>query len=374
MQRWPWVGHEHAARMPGTKAGITTTKPTTLNVIGLFTFVGSPILFRVEDGYKHQEMSNLRADPSFLSLAMFVACRFHNVLSWFLFTALCLASHLSLAQGYAEGISLSYELLPLKLTTNGEHTFRADVYRASLIAPVAQSADSTRTLLAGFSMEALRFAGDQPGFSTLYGFSPIVGYRWRATPAVELTALALPALNSDLQDVRLGDVTWGGVLRAAYRMNSRLAYRLTVGYRQQFFGPQYVLLFGLDWHPAARWRLFGDLPTSLTLSYGAGPRVNVGFNLTGINTAYRLRPDNQYFQYQQGHYGLFAETYLSSHWAVRLTASYALTRRLGVYGHDDQWPATIDYIGVGKSPILLSPKIEKGAALRLALSYRITSR
>ena len=282
----------------------------------------------------------------------------------------------SQAQGYAEGISLSYELLPLRLTNNGKHAFRADIYRASLIVPIALGTDSTRSILAGASLETLHVAGDHPGFEVgnVYGFTPIIGYRWKATPRVEFTALALPTLNSDLQAVRAEDITWGGVVRTAYHPNPRLAYRLTLGYRQQFFGPQYVLLLGLDWHPSARWRVFGDLPTSLTLSYAAGEQLNVGFNLAGMNTAYRLRPDDQYFQYRQGHYGLFAESYLSPHWALRLTAAYALTRRLEVYGRNDQWPATLDYIGLGKAPTPLSPVIDKGLAFRVALSYRVAGR
>ncbi len=279
----------------------------------------------------------------------------------------------ALAQGYAEGISLSYEVLPLKLTTGGEHTFRADVFRASLVVPVAVAADSSHSLLLGASLETLRFSGERPGFNvgSVYGFSPIIGYRQRLSPNVELTALALPALNSDLREVRGADVTWGGVVRAAYRSSARLATRLTLGYRQQFYGPQYVLLLGLDWHPAPRWRVFGDLPSTLTIGYAATPRVNVGFNLNGINTAYRLQAQNQYFQYQQGHYGLFAETYLSAHWALRATAAYAVTRRLDVYAEHDQWPATIDYVGLGQAPTPLTPRIGKGPAFRLALSYRV---
>ena len=123
--------------------------------------------------------------------------------------------------------------------------------------------------------------------------------------------------------------------------------------------------------PAPRWRAFGDLPTTFTVSYAAGPRTNVGFNLIGINTAYRLQAQDRYFQYQQGHYGLFAETYLSTHWALRVTAAYAVTRRLDVYAKDDQWPATLDYIGLGKAPTPLNPHIEKGLAFRVALSYRV---
>jgi hypothetical protein len=280
------------------------------------------------------------------------------------------------AQGYAEGIGLSYEALPLKLDNGGEHTFRADVFRANLIVPVALNSDSSRSLLAGVNLEALRFSSSRPGFEVdnVYGFSPVLGYRQRVSSALELTALALPALNSDLREVHGADLTWGGVGRVAYRVSPHFSYRFTLGYRQQFYGPQYIVLLGVDWQLAPRWRAFGDLPTTFTVSYAAGPRTNVGFNLIGINTAYRLREQDRYFQYQQGHYGLFAETYLSTHWALRATAAYAGVRRLDVAAKGDQWPATIDYIGLGKAPTPLNPRIEKGLAFRLALSYRVPSR
>lgn len=280
----------------------------------------------------------------------------------------------SLAQGYAEGLSLSYEALPLQLTADDtRHSFRADVYRANLILPLLTSADSSGSVLVGTSLEHLRFSGERPGFPvrSVTGLLPLVGYRKRVSPQLELTALALPALNSDLRDVQARDLTWGGVVRAGYRTSARRAYRLTLGYRQQFYGPQYIVLLGIDWQLSQRWRAFGDLPTTFTLSYAASPRFAAGFNLNGINTAYRLQDRDRYFQLQQGLYGLFAEAYLSTHWAVRATAAYAVTRRLAVFAQPDQWAATIDYIGLGQEPTPLNPLVEKGLAFKLALSYRV---
>ena len=292
-----------------------------------------------------------------------------------LLSACLLMPAIARAQGYAEGIGLSYEVLPLKQASGSQAAFRGDVFRANLIVPVAVAADTSHALLAGLNLETLRFSGSRPGFDVhnVYGITPVLGYRQRLSARTELTALALPALNSDLRAVRGADVTWGGVLRAAYRANARRAYRLTVGYRQQFYGPQYVLLLGLDWQLGQRWRLFGDLPTTFTASYAVTPRINAGFNLNGINTAYRLLNNDQYFQYQQAHYGLFAETYLSAHWAVRATAAYAGIRRLDVFAKDDQWPATIDYIGLGNAPTPLNTRLEKGLAFRVALSYRVAA-
>ena len=280
------------------------------------------------------------------------------------------------AQGYAEGVSLSYERMSLHLKTPDKPVFHVDVYRASAIVPVAQAADSSHSFLVGAGLELLRFAGNRPGFgvSTVYGLSPIAGYRQRLSERLEITALALPSLNSDLREVRGADITWGGVVRAAYRSNPRRAYRLTVGYRQQFYGPQYVLLLGLDWRLGSRWRAFGDLPTSFTLSYAVAPRTAIGFNLIGINTAYRLQAADQYVQYQQGHYGLFFESYVSAHWALRATVAYALTRRIEVYARDQQWPATLDYIGLGTAPTPASPGAEKGFAIKLGFSYRVPAR
>ena len=287
-----------------------------------------------------------------------------------------LAAHTSQAQGYVEGVGLSYERLPLQFKNDSATNFRAAVFRANVIVLIPLGRDSTQSLLAGANLELLDFSGSRPGFwvGAVYGFSPIVGYRRRLSPKTELTALALPALNSEWRDARAANVTWGGVVRGTYRASPRLLYRLTLGYRQQFYGPQYVLLLGLDWQLGQRWRAFGDLPTTFTISYSASPKVNVGFNLTGINTGYRLQVLDRYLQYQQAHYGLFAEGYLSAHWALRATVAYALTRRIEVFAKDDKWPATLDYIGLGKAPTALSPAIEKGLAFRLALSYRVPTR
>lgn len=281
----------------------------------------------------------------------------------------------SQAQGYAEGIGLSYEALPLKLTTEPPSTFRADVYRANVIVPFQLGKDSSHAVLAGASLEHLRFSGQRPGFpvASVTGLLPMVGYRHRLTPQLELTALALPALNSDLRDVHAGDVIWGGIVRAGYRVNAHRAYRLTLGYRQQFFGPQYLVLLGLDWRIGQRWRAFGDLPTTFTLSYAATPRLTAGFNLNGANTAYRLQEQDKYFHYMQGHYGLFAEAYVSSHWALRATAAYAVARRIDVFSKNDQVRATIDFIRLGNEPVAVNPYIEKGPAFKVALSYRVAT-
>jgi len=56
----------------------------------------------------------------------------------------------------------------------------------------------------------------------------------RNKSSLELTALVLSALNSDLREVRGADLTWGRLVRVVRRVNQRLSSRATLGYRQQF--------------------------------------------------------------------------------------------------------------------------------------------
>lgn len=286
----------------------------------------------------------------------------------------CLGTVTAHGQGYAEGVSLSYEVLPLHTTGQLAPSFRADVWRASVVAPLDLAHDSTQQLLIGANAEVLRFGDGGAGFRVppVYGLAPLLGYRRQVRSDLELTALLLPAVNSDLYQVRASDLRWGGVVRATYRHSTRLSYRATVGYRSQFFGPQYVLLLGIDWQAGGGWRLYGDLPSSFTISRQLGPHTAAGFTLTGLNTAYRLSgQQDQYLQYQQAHYGLFVERYLSAHWALRASGAYSLTRKVGVFAENERWPATVDYIGLGRAPLPLSDPLQKGFAFRVVLSYRV---
>jgi hypothetical protein len=144
-----------------------------------------------------------------------------------------------------------------------------------------------------------------------------------------------------------------------------------MGYRQQFFGPQYLPLFGFDWKISPRWRMFGDLPTVGTLAYSVNPKINVGVYYLGNNYSFRLPDRNQYLKYSPTTPGVFAERYLSGKWVVRLTAAYCVSRIMNVYDVADKATATILFISLGRKPVAVNPKVDGGPELKVTVSYRM---
>jgi hypothetical protein len=86
-------------------------------------------------------------------------------------------------QGYAEGVGLNYENVPLRFVQPAadQTGFHADVWRGNVVVPRAIGTDSTQSLLFGATAELLRFGGPRPGLTvaSVYSFSPFAGYRRR---------------------------------------------------------------------------------------------------------------------------------------------------------------------------------------------------
>ena len=278
------------------------------------------------------------------------------------------------AQGYVEGASLSSEVLPL--TSEGPNQtadFRAYITRASVVVPRFLRADKSQALLLGFNAEAVSFAGNRPGFDAprLFAVTPVLGYTRQLTPALRLTGLFIPTLGSDYRRLKGEDVQFGGIVRGAYRMTELLSLRATLGFRQTFYGPVYIVLGGLDWQVADRVRIFGDVPANLTVSYAAGAKLNAGLDVAANFGSYRFGANNDYVRYRTFIAGLFAEYYVQPRVALRATAGYSLVRDLEVYQERDRVSGVLNFVNLGTEPRPISPPIDTGLVLRLALSFRI---
>ncbi|AMR25528.1 hypothetical protein A0257_22835 (plasmid) [Hymenobacter psoromatis] len=278
------------------------------------------------------------------------------------------------AQGYVEGASLSSEVLPLTSKDPGQASdFRAYITRASVVMPRFLRADKSQALLLGLNAEAVYFAGNRPGFDVqhLFVVTPVLGYTRQLTPALRLTGLFLPTLGSDYRRIKGEDVQFGGLVRGLYRVNPLLALGATLGFRQTFYGPTYILLGGLDWQVADKVRIFGDVPATLTASYAATPKLNAGLDVTANFGSYRLEPENHYVRYRTFIAGLFAEYYVQPRVALRATAGYSLVRNLEIYQAGDRVSGILDFVNLGTAPLPVSPPIGNGLVLRLALSFRM---
>jgi hypothetical protein len=281
---------------------------------------------------------------------------------------------LSFGQGYIEGVNISYEGMPLKIQTpRGDQKFTGSNFKISTTVPIFLSPDKSKYLLVGANLEAFDFGGTHPDFEvkTVYSISPTVGFSTMLSRKFNLTTILMPFMNSDYKEVKKSDIRFGAVVRGTYKVSDYLSWKATLGYRKQFYGPQYIVLVGLDWKVDDKWRVFGDLPSAATISYSISEKANAGFNLSVQQTSYRLNNQDRYFEYNSVNPGLFAEYYVAKKWAIRGTAAYSLIRNMEIYNKNDQTDGFIDFYEMGDRVNPLNPEVASGFTFKIGLSYRI---
>jgi len=288
-----------------------------------------------------------------------------------------LLSHYCSGQGYIEGATISYEFMPMKIEApQGDQNFTASNIKIGATVPVFLVSDRSRYLFIGGNLEAFTFAGTHPDFpvNSVYSLSPTAGYSTMITTKFNVTALLMPTLNSDYQNIKASDIKLGAIVRGSWKVSDDLTWKAIVGYRGQFYGPQYVVLVGLDWKLNDRWQVFGDLPHNVTVSYALNNKANAGFNLFVQNSTYGLSNKDRYFEYNTVNPGLFAEYYVAPEWAIRVTAAYTLIRNMEIYNKNDKAGGFIDFYEMGNRQDPINPEVSSGLSFRVGLSYRIVPR
>ncbi|MCX2478016.1 DUF6268 family outer membrane beta-barrel protein [Pedobacter sp. MC2016-15] len=291
-----------------------------------------------------------------------------------IFILFMLSPMLSAAQGYIEGVNISYEHIPMKIDSSaGNQKFTGNNLKVSATIPIFLKADKSRYLIVGGNLEAFNFSGTHPDFEVkrVYSISPTFGYSTMLSKSFNLTALLTPTMNSDYKDVKSSDIKFGAIVRGSWKASEKITWKAILGYRRQFYGPQYVVLVGMDWKVNDKWQIFGDVPHNLTASYAINQKMNTGFNLFVQNSTYRLNNMDRYFEYNTVNPGLFLERYVSSKWAVRATAAYTLIRNMEIYNKNDKADGFVDFYELGDRKDPINPEVSPGLSFKIGLSYRI---
>jgi hypothetical protein len=287
---------------------------------------------------------------------------------------LILSPALSFAQGYVEGVNISYEHLPMKIKTpTGDQKFTGNNLKIATSVPIFLTPNKSKYLIVGGNLEAFNFSGTHPDFEVkrVYSISPTFGYSTMVSPTFNLTALLTPTMNSDYKDVKSSDIKFGAIVRGSWKASENLTWKAILGYRRQFYGPQYVVLVGMDWKVNEKWQIYGDVPHSLTASYAVNEKMNTGFNLFVQNSTYRISNQDRYFEYNSVNPGLFLERYISPKWAIRGTVAYTLIRNMEIYNKTDKAKGFIDFAELGSRPDPINPEVSTGLSFKVGLSYRI---
>jgi hypothetical protein len=278
------------------------------------------------------------------------------------------------SQGYVEGVNIGYEHMPMKIKLpSGDQKFTGSNFKMGTSIPVFLTPNKSKYLIVGGNLEAFNFSGTHPDFEVkrVYSVSPTLGYSTMVSKNFNVTALLMPTMNSDYKTIKGSDIKMAAIVRGSWKVSEDLTWKAIIGYRQQFYGPQYVALVGMDWKVNEKWQVYGDLPHSLTTSYAVNEKVNTGFNLFVQNSTYRLDNQDRYFEYNTVNPGLFLERYISSRWAIRATGAYTLIRNMEIYNKTDKAKGFIDFYELGERQNPINPEVSSGLSFKVGLSYRI---
>jgi len=292
----------------------------------------------------------------------------------FAFVLFMLLPGYSFGQGYIEGANISYEHIPIKIKTpSGDQKFTGNSLKIGTNIPLFLNPNKSKYLIVGGNLEAFNFSGTHPDFEVkrVYSISPTLGYSTMVSKSFNLTALLMPTMNSEYKNIKGSDIKFAAIVRGSWKVSETITWKAILGYRRQFYGPQYVALVGMDWKLNDKWQLYGDIPHNLTASYAVNEKVNTGFNLFVQNSTYRLDNQDRYFEYNTVNPGLFAERYISSKWALRATAAYTLIRNMEIYNKTDKADGFVDFYELGDRNNPINPEVSRGMSFKIGLSYRI---
>jgi hypothetical protein len=157
----------------------------------------------------------------------------------------------------------------------------------------------------------------------------------------------------------------GGAALLTYKKNSALQFKFGLYYNSEFWGGNFIPLFGLDWKINKKQRLFGILPGYLTYENRINSRFSWGGNFRTFTNSYKLQnsspvpSDADFVRVDDNQLGAYTDFYLSPKLVLNAEAGYSILRKVRT--------------GYGKTSNDDFSVLSKNNApyLRLTLQYRI---
>ncbi|MEI7595742.1 MAG: DUF6268 family outer membrane beta-barrel protein [Bacteroidota bacterium] len=185
--------------------------------------------------------------------------------------------------------------------------------------------------------------------------------------------IALPKVSSDFEEVNNKDWQMGGILLFTYKKKENLKYKFGGYYNQEYFGPMFVPIIGIDWQPSDKISVFGNLPIALTFDYRFSKRFSTGIYFNAPTFSYRLgeKFHNEYIQKSSQDLSLYLDSYIFKNIVFSAKGGHSFGRSYRIYSENDKLSAKISAVAIGDNRLQLSNDINDGYFFEIKLSYRV---
>lgn len=276
------------------------------------------------------------------------------------------------AQPYLDLLNTRFIYSPdVGLGSSRDHPVKMQNFNFSVNLPIQFKKTGDAILLTPF-VENWKITWPQNEYESqdLWGFALPVGFlkqfphsKW------SLLSMIIPRLNAQMAGETENKLQLGGFLLAALKMNENLIFKAGAYYNQEFFGPFFIPLLGVDWKINDKSNLFGTLPNQLVYERKLNSRVYYGAATRFITNSYRLinrrflmYDDNRYYRIDENQLGGFLDFYFTKKLVLNLELGHSILRKLETGRHTTSYSASL----------ALNPM--DNLYLKLSMAYRIRLR
>ncbi|MEX0968799.1 MAG: DUF6268 family outer membrane beta-barrel protein [Bacteroidia bacterium] len=205
-----------------------------------------------------------------------------------IFMLIGLIAHLK-AQPYVDVIKLRYRYLPEVNYRNTPHLhLGTEQMTGKFLLPLEFENKDVLMIGGSFDRTNLRQHEDSFAGACLYSTAMQIGYIKHWNDKFKVMVLAIPRLNSDMEEITGRHFQLGGVGLVTYKRHDNLKYKFGMYYNREFFGNFIIPLVGIDWNVNDRLNIFGVLPGSMNVEYELNKRFYTGISYRSMTASFRL--------------------------------------------------------------------------------------
>lgn len=204
-----------------------------------------------------------------------------------------------------------------------------------------------------------------------------LGWQKTLKSGVQRLIMLMPAIKSDFKDISEVDYQLGMAVLFTKKVNDNLKIRYGLYVNKHNFGPFLAPLVGIDYKMKNNWRLYGTLPSYLTLEKKFNNTFRAGAEIKISTSTYRFSESlgNPYLQQNLNTATAFIEAYPQKLIALRFAAGHSVLRSYRAFAQSEKLDLNILGVGIGEKrqelPSNEFGEVKNGLVFELSLFIRV---
>lgn len=226
-------------------------------------------------------------------------------------------------------------------------------------------------ILAGLNAEYAALEIDGNNKEHYFPTRFILGYQKLFKSGNKLTALFLPSVKSNWENINSNHIQYGIYARYDWYKNPDVKIQFGGYLNTELASLFFVPLISLDYYGSKNWHFYGVFPVNYNIMRDLGKKTRVGLRYQGLMNSIYFEQNNVQGYWERAPIELFlaVEHYFTPRLVGRVMAGHSVMRTMSVYGIDQQSSFRLSAVRFGDNR---TPVYEAGDTflMEFSLIYR----